>query len=69
MVTHSKGAWVQCQQCGHLYHIREKVPIDELYVTHECPKCKHRKGLNCGDSKDDIYFYYDPCLDERYHKY
>ncbi len=64
-----KGCWVQCCQCGNIYHIQEPVPIDRLYVTSECTRCGNERGLNCGNNKDDIYIYYDQVLDERFYKY
>ena len=63
----TKGNWIQCQQCGHIYHIEQSVPVDQLYVKSLCPKCDHDKGLNCGDDEDSIYRYSDPVLDERYY--
>lgn len=62
--------WVQCTQCGKVYSISQRVPVSELYVESECPKCGYEDmALNCGDNEDDIYLYYDPYMDERYYKY
>ena len=64
-----QGTWMQCTQCGHLYWIEEDVPIDRLYVTSICPGCGNEKGLNCGNDEEDIYCYYDSCMDPRYYMY
>lgn len=64
-----KGCWIQCTMCGEIYHIKEPVPIDQLYVTSECARCGHDKGLNCENNRDEIYRYYDPVMDERYYQY
>lgn len=70
MVTSKgKGCWVQCTQCGKIYHIEASVPIDKLYVTAVCPKCDNYKAINCGDKEEDVYAYYNPCLDERFYQY
>lgn len=71
MVTGNKekGCWIQCTQCGEVYYIEREVPIDRLYVASYCPGCGHTKGLNCGDKEEDVYTYYDPCLDGRYYTY
>ena len=64
------GTWVQCTHCGKIHHINIAVPIDELYVDYDCPRCgEYTKGLNCGSDKEDIVIYADPFLDERYYKY
>ena len=34
-----KGCWVQCCQCGNIYHIKEPVPAEKLYITSECERC------------------------------
>ena len=64
-----KGCWVQCCQCGNIYHIKEPVPAEKLYITSECERCGNEKALNCGNNKDDIYIYYDQVLDERFYTY
>ena len=64
-----KGCWVQCQNCGHIYHIERYVPIDKLYITCECPKCDSSQGLNLGDNEDNIYLYYDANMDFRFYQY
>ena len=61
--------YVQCQNCGHIYYIEQTVPIDKLYIASVCPECEEDvKVLNCGNKEEDLYFYYDPVLDERYYK-
>lgn len=55
--------------CGEIYHTKEPVPTDQLYVASECARCGHDKGLNCGNNRDEIYRYYDPVMDERYYQY
>jgi len=62
-------SYVQCLCCGNIYTIERNIPIDVLVVRSECPKCKHKKGLNCGDKEEDVYLYYDAVLDERYYMY
>ena len=71
MSTEKKqGTWVQCQHCGYVYHIKEKVPIERLYVVSDCPGCgEYTKGLNCGSEKEDIYELMDISMDPRYYKY
>lgn len=71
MNTESKqGTWIQCQFCGEIYHIEEKVPIDKLYVATVCPKCdEYGKGLNCGSSKEEIYTFMNENVDPRYYEY
>lgn len=62
-------SYVQCLCCGNIYTTEIEIPINVLIVKSECPKCKHRKGLNCGNKEEDVYLYYDPVLDERYYRY
>ena len=64
-----KGCWVQCTSCGEIYHIKERIPIDKVYIDCYCPKCEGRRALNCGDKEEDIYIYCDHTLDERYFQY
>ena len=61
------GSYIQCLNCGNIYITERKVPISVSIVKCECPRCHHGKGLNCGDDKDEVYYYYDPSLDERYY--
>lgn len=59
--------YVQCQYCGHIYQIASKVSIEKSIIRCECPKCGDMTGLNLGDKEEDIYYFYDPTLDERYY--
>ena len=34
-----------------------------------CPYCGETRGLNLGERKEDIYFYYNVNLDDRYYNY
>ena len=69
MVVKEKGAWIQCQECGHIYYIEENVKIDQLYITSYCPRCDGIKGLNLGDNQDDLYMYTNVTMDPRYYEY
>lgn len=70
MVTaKQRGAWIQCQDCGHVYYMEESVPIDKLYITSYCPRCDGTKGLNCGSDASDVYLYMDITKDPRYYEY
>lgn len=69
MVTTEQGCWIQCQECGFVYHIKEDVPIDKLYITSACPKCDGELGLNCGDNEDDLYVYMNENFDPRFYEY
>lgn len=60
--------WVQCQMCGHIYQIQRKVSIESFIIESVCPECGGDIGLNCGD-KDDIYYFMNPNMDERYYNY
>ena len=64
-----QGTYIQCTNCGKIHFIHIDVPVDKLYVKSECPKCGNWKGLNCGNSEDDVGLFYDAFLDERYYKY
>lgn len=59
--------WIQCQSCGYIYRINKKVSIEKSIINSVCPECEYNIGLNCGDNKDDIYYFYDQTLDERYY--
>jgi hypothetical protein len=63
------GSYVQCLSCGHIYTIEHKIPTGVSVVKSYCPRCEWQKGLNCGDKEEDIYYFYDPGLDERYYNY
>ena len=34
-----------------------------------CPRCDGNIGLNCGDTKEDVYYFMNPNMDERYYNY
>ena len=62
--------WIQCQSCGMIYSIDEDVAHDKLYIMSYCPRCDDcTTGLNCGDSKDDIYLYTNANVDPRCYEY
>lgn len=61
--------YIQCQTCGEIYQIQRTVPIDKLYVVAECPVCGEVKGLNLGEDKEDIYYFYNTNLDYRHYNY
>ena len=68
--TKDRGTFIQCQQCGHIYHIKENVPVDKLYVACICPKCdEYGQGLNCGSDESDIYLYMNENVDPRFYRY
>ena len=70
MSTAKQGCWLQCAQCGKIYFVEQKVPIDKLYVVSVCAGgCECERALNLGDDESQIYTYYDPVLDERFYKY
>ena len=61
--------WVQCQNCGHIYQVANKTSIGRSMIKSVCPKCDYDVGLNCGDDIEDIYYFINPNLDERYFIY
>ena len=61
------GSYIQCLNCGNIYATERKVSITISIVKSECPRCHHDKGLNLGNKKEDLYYFYDPTLDERYY--
>lgn len=61
--------WVQCQICGKLYKIPQKLPVEALIVKAICPTCNGTKALNCGEDESDIYLYMNHTLDNRYYEY
>ena len=61
--------YVQCQCCGHLYIVDNKIPITMSIINSICPKCGNNIGLNCGNRKEDIYLYMNENLDWRYYNY
>ena len=69
MNTRKEKTWIQCLNCGHIHMVERKIPISISVVKVECPKCECPKGLNCGNKEEDVYYFYDPGLDERYFIY
>lgn len=61
--------FIQCQYCGNVYLIADKISIEESIVESECPSCNGNVGLNCGDKEEDLYLYMNPNLDKRYYIY
>jgi predicted RNA-binding Zn-ribbon protein involved in translation (DUF1610 family) len=64
-----QSTWVQCQSCGNIYQIADKVSIEKSIIQSVCPRCGENIGLNCGDKEEDIYVYMNPNVDERYYIY
>ena len=70
MNTGKEKTYVQCQSCGHIYYIEKSIPINKLYVASACPGCgEYTKGLNCGNTAEDLYLYMNTNVDPRYFKY
>lgn len=65
----SRGTFIQCQNCGHIYTTEDRIPIDEMYVASICPRCDWERGLNCGSDENDICLYRDINVDPRYYEY
>ena len=59
--------YIQCQNCGHLYTVDNKIPIFMSIINSKCPRCDKNVGLNCGNNKEDIYLYMNENLDWRYY--
>ena len=59
--------YIQCQVCGEVYQVNYNVPIDRSIINVNCPHCGSHKGLNCGNSMDDLYLYVNSYLDKRYY--
>lgn len=64
-----QSTWVQCQSCGKIYQIADKVSIEKSIIQSVCPRCGDYVGLNCGDKEEDVYIYMNLNLDERYYIY
>lgn len=64
-----ESTWIQCQSCGNIYQIANKISIEKSIVNSMCPRCEGRVGLNCGDKEQDIYLYMNINLDNRYYNY
>lgn len=65
--------WVQCR-CGHLHRVQNKyasISEDALYTNPLwCPRCRDEcKHLLIGENKEDVYWFGDNVLDERFYKY
>lgn len=61
--------YVQCQRCGGIYKIPQKLPIDASIIKAECPACGGNTALNCGEDESEIYLYYNSSLDGRFYRY
>ena len=59
--------WIQCQSCGNIYLINKKVSIERSIVKSVCPRCNGNVGLNCGEKQEDIYYFMNPNVDNRYY--
>ena len=64
-----EDTYIQCLNCGEIYVVKHKIPISNAIVNMVCPHCGHKKGLNCGQNKDDVDLFKDSFLDERYFIY
>lgn len=65
----SRCSWMQCTTCGKIHKIPDTFPIEELYVEINCPSCDSHVGLNLGSEKEDLYYFYNVTLDDRYFTY
>ena len=66
--------WVQCAKCARLCRVKSKdalISDDDLYITElYCSRCRDStKHLFIGENKEDIYWFGDNSLDERYFIY
>ena len=64
-----QGNWIQCQNCGEIYRAPYTIEISKLYVEAQCPVCENDVGLNLGMEKDDLYYFYNANMDNRYYTY
>lgn len=62
-----ENVWIQCQCCGKIYQVEEKVPIDISIIKMKCPNCGKYTGLNLGNDIEDLYIYMNPNCDTRYY--
>ena len=69
MDTGKEKTFIQCLNCGHIHIINKNISVGVSVVQAECPRCEWLKGLNCGQTEEEIYYFYDPGLDDRYFKY
>ena len=68
-VKEKENTWIQCQCCGNIYQVNRKISISVSIVHMECPKCGEYSGLNCGSDENDLYYFMNPNVDERYYNY
>lgn len=68
-ISGKKRTWIQCQNCGALYQIQQKLPVDAFYIDTECPECGYEVGLNCGENEEDVYELMNINLDDRFYRY
>lgn len=59
------GSFVQCQYCGNIYYTEQEISSDDFIINVLCPNCGHRRALNCGENREDIYLFYDHTKDPR----
>ena len=59
------ASWLQCQECGTVYIYPRKIPVEEIFIKANCPRCGMTTGLNLGDKEKDIYLYMNINLDYR----
>ena len=68
MNTGREKCYVQCQVCGKVFQIPQRIPSDKLYISVYCTRCKtFTAGINLGDKEEDRYYFYNVVLDERYY--
>ena len=59
----------QCMKCGRIIQTHDSFNVvDEMYAKVDCD-CGGHKWLYLCDDLNDVYIYYDPCLDERFYYY
>ena len=61
--------YIQCQTCGHIYIVEDKITIEDCMVHMECPKCGGGVGLNCGNDELDMYEFINVNIEQRYYLY
>lgn len=61
----------QCQTCGNLLWSKEPFNIeDEIFIKMKCGHCgKETDHLYVGEHPEDVYWYYNANLDEKYYNY
>ena len=60
-----KTCYLQCQECGTIYVVPRKIPIEETFVKDNCPNCGMTTGLNLGDNEENIHLYMNINMDRR----